>query len=328
MPRRPRPSYHVMLRTTSKALNINPLSATAARQASGLWDGTPLLACTSVKMGCILNSMFEFISNFADRLDAYNWWIVCIELLLIGTVVHSILYFLRDTRGARLIRGTILFLIIAFTVIWLSGNKLIRVEFLFQRILLFTSLAIVVVFQPELRRALIRLGEARLFRIGQKRPSDMVEALVKSADYCSRNRIGALIAIERQVGLAGIVENGTSLDADVTSELLNTIFWPGSALHDMGVVIRNGRLAAAGVQFPLDEGCDLPTELGARHRAALGLSQDTDAFIIVVSEETGTISVAQRGKLDRGLTPDDLRRRLYQELDLESRESQDHSILA
>lgn len=272
--------------------------------------------------------MFQFVRNFADRLDAYNWWIVCIELLLIGVVVHSVLYFLRDTRGARLIRGTILFLIIAFTVIWLSGNKLIRVEYLFQRILLFTSLAIVVVFQPELRRALIRLGEARFFRVGQKRPSDMVEALVKSADYCSRNRIGALIAIERQVGLAGLAENGASLDAEITSELLNTIFWPGSALHDMGVVIRHGRLAAAGVQFPLDEGSDLPTELGARHRAALGLSQDTDALILVVSEETGIISIAQRGKLDRGLSPDELRRRLYQELEINTDVAHDDSILA
>lgn len=287
-----------------------------------------LRAYTVIKLGGILESMFEFMSTFADRLGAYNWWIVCIELLLIGAVVHSVLYFLRDTRGARLIRGTILFLIIAFTVIWLSGNKLIRVEFLFQRVLLFTSLAIVVVFQPELRRALMRLGEARLFRVGQKKPSDMVEALIKTADYCSRNRIGALIAIERQVGLAGLAENGASLDAEITSELLNTIFWPGSALHDMGVVIRNGRLAAAGVQFPLDEGGDLPTELGARHRAALGLSQDTDALILVVSEETGIISIAQRGKLDRGLSLDELRRRLHQDLDIGSQVAHDDSILA
>ncbi len=278
--------------------------------------------------GMYTKTMFQFVRNFADRLDAYNWWIVCIELLLIGAVVHSVLYFLRDTRGARLIRGTILFLVISFTVIWLSGNKLIRVEYLFQRILLFTSLAIVVVFQPELRRALIRLGEARFFRAGPKRPADMVEALVKSAEYCSRNRIGALIAIERQVGLAGLAENGASLDAEISSELLNTIFWPGSALHDMGVVIRHGRLTAAGVQFPLDEGTDLPTELGARHRAALGLSQDTDALIIVVSEETGIISIAQRGKLDRGLTADELRRRLHQELEINADAEHDDSILA
>lgn len=272
--------------------------------------------------------MLQFFTNFIDRLSTYNWWIVIIELLMIGIVVHSVLFFLRDTRGARLIRGTTLFLVTAFAVIWLCGDKLIRVEFLFQRILLFTSLAIVVVFQPELRRALTRLGEARFFRVAPNRPSRMIEALVNSAEYCARNRIGALIAIERQVGLAALIENGTPLQAEITTELLNTIFWPGSALHDMGVVIRDGRLAAAGVQFPLDEGTDVPSELGARHRAALGLSQDTDALILVVSEETGTISVAQRGRLERGLSIEALRRLLHRELEMQATETENHSALA
>jgi diadenylate cyclase len=126
--------------------------------------------------------------------------------------------------------------------------------------------------------------------------------------YLAKNKVGALIAIERQVGLGGIVEAGVRVDADVSEELLNTIFWPGSALHDMGVVLRGDRLVAAGVQFPLAEGDSVRQELGSRHRAAIGLSAEVDALILVVSEETGIISVAERGQLTRNLSIEDLRK--------------------
>ncbi|MGC8551502.1 MAG: diadenylate cyclase CdaA [Phycisphaerae bacterium] len=246
---------------------------------------------------------------------AHTWWVVLLELLLIGVVVHSVLEFLRGTRGARLIKGTALFLIISYTIIQLGGDKLVRVEFLFSRLLVFTSFAIVVVFQPELRRALIRLGETRLLRLGSHPARRMIDTLCQSAEYCSRNRIGALIAVERETGLAGLIENGTVLNAELSAELLNTIFWPGSILHDMGVVVRDGRVAAAGVQFPLAEGGEVSQEMGARHRAGLGLSQESDAVVIIVSEETGIISIAERGRLTRNLAPDDLRRMLTELLD-------------
>jgi diadenylate cyclase len=224
--------------------------------------------------------------------------------------------FLRGTRGARLIKGTALFLVIAYIVILLGGDQLRRVEFLYSRLLVLATLGIVVVFQPELRRALIRLGEARFFRPTGNPIRPMVDAICRSAAYCSKNRIGALIAIEREVGLGGLVENGTILNANLTPELLNTIFWPGSMLHDMGVVVRSGKLSAAGVQFPLGEGegAGIPAELGARHRAALGLSQETDALIVVVSEETGTISVAEKGRLVRNLTVESLEALLMEAL--------------
>ena len=135
-----------------------------------------------------------------------------------------------------------------------------------------------------------------------------MDAISRCVEYCAKNSIGALIAIERDVGLGGLVESGTILNANLTFELLNTIFWPGSMLHDMGVVVRNGKLAAAAVQFPLaeSESGELAPELGSRHRAALGLSQETDALIVVVSEETGTISVAENGRLVRNLTVEGL----------------------
>jgi diadenylate cyclase len=252
--------------------------------------------------------MIESVHNYINRIATYQWWIVLLELLLIGVVVHFAVEFLRGTRGARVIKGTALLLVVGYLVITLGGERLYRLDFLYSRLLVLATFAIVVVFQPELRRALMRLGEARLFRTSASPVRGTVDAIGRCAEYCSKNSIGALIAIERDVGLGGLVESGTIMNANLTSELLNTIFWPGSMLHDMGVVVRNGKLAAAGVQFPLaeSESGELSPELGSRHRAALGLSQETDALIVIVSEETGTISVAEKGRLVRNLTVEGL----------------------
>jgi diadenylate cyclase len=250
--------------------------------------------------------MAEAIRNYVVRLTSYSPWVVLIELVLIGIVVHAVVEFLRGTRGARLIKGAAFFLVAAYAIITLAGNRLIRVQFLFDRILFFAAFALIVVFQPELRRALTRLGEARLFRTVGNPIRNTVDSLVRTAAYCSKNRIGALMAVEREVGLLGLIDNGVVLNADLSAELLNTIFWPGSALHDMGVVVRNGRIAAAGVQFPLAESGEVSQDLGSRHRAAVGLSDETDAVVIVISEETGVISVAVDGKLTRNLSAETL----------------------
>lgn len=234
---------------------------------------------------------------------------VLLEIAVIWIVVYAILRFLRGTRGARVIKGMAVILIIGTLIIQVLGreNAFERLNFLYSNFLAFASLMLVIVFQPELRRALVRLGEARFFRQTGLRKARVVDEILGAIQYLSRNKIGALIAVERQVGLQGIVELGTRLDSDISKELLNTIFWPGSALHDMGVVIRGDRLLAAGVQFPLAEGENIPQELGSRHRAAIGLSQEADALVLVVSEETGTISIAERGELSRGLTIEELR---------------------
>ena len=239
-----------------------------------------------------------------------------IELLLIGILVFLALRFLRGTRGARVFKGVILILVIATLVISIMGSEyhFHRVQFLYERFLGVITLGLIIVFQPELRRALVRLGETQLFRRGGLRKARMIEEVLGALDYLSKNKIGALIAIERQVGLGAIVEAGTRVDAAVSQSLLNTIFWPGSALHDMGVVIRGDRVVAAGVQFPLAEGEQISQDLGSRHRAAIGLSQEADAMILVVSEETGTISLALRGRLIRELTIDDMRLRLTEGL--------------
>src|SRR3954453_4084166 len=238
-----------------------------------------------------------------------NPWSVVAEWLLIGLVVYWVLRFLRGTRGARMLQGIASVLIVLYLIISLIATTfgLERVRFLYGQFLQFASIAIIVVFQPELRRALMRLGETRLFRGFGQQIDEEVEALVESATFCSRRKIGALIAIERETGLGGIAESGTRLNAELSAELLNTIFWPNSPLHDLGVIVSGGRVMYAGVQFPLAESGDLEKELGSRHRAAVGMSQESDAVVLVVYEETGDVSIADRGQLLRRLSGDQLR---------------------
>jgi diadenylate cyclase len=256
-----------------------------------------------------MDSFFSNFHGFLNALRVYGWWRIAIELLLIGFVVYWVLRFLQGTRGARLLKGITVVLIGLYLIVRIVGQRvgLERVAFLYEKFLLFASFAVIVVFQPELRRALMRLGETRLFRSWSSQVSEEIEALVESATFLSRRKIGAVIAIEREVGLGGIAESGTKLNADLTAELLNTIFWPNSPLHDLGVVIQQGRVTYAGVQFPLAESGELERELGSRHRAAVGMSQESDAVVLVVSEETGDVSIAERGQLIRKLTPDGLR---------------------
>ncbi len=252
-----------------------------------------------------LTELFERVQGQVEE----SPWEVAVEVAVIWIVVLIIYRFLRGTRGARVIKGVALILVLGVITIILFGREgaFERLNLLYAKTLPIISLTLIIVFQPELRRALVRLGEARFFRQSGLRRARVIEELVAAIEYLSKNKIGALIAIERRVGLRGIVELGTRLDSEITKQLLETIFWPGSALHDMGVVIRGDRIAAAGVQFPLADSENLPQELGSRHRSAIGLSQEADALVLIVSEETGTISVAERGELKRGLTPDDLR---------------------
>lgn len=276
--------------------------------------------------------MREGIDAVWQRINGYlgsEPWAVLFELAVIWVVVYLVVRFLKGTRGARVVWGVALIMIIGTLTLRLfpGGNETLeRLNFLYSNLLGFLAIVLVIVFQPELRRALVRIGEGGWFGKTGLRKARVVEEIVASVDYLARNKIGGLIAIERQVGLKGIVEAGTRIDADVSRQLLNTIFWPGSALHDMGVVIRGDRVVAAGVQFPLAEGDDLAQELGSRHRAAVGLSNEADALIIVVSEETGTISIAERGRLQRGLSVSDLRRALSEgmtQVELEARPVED-----
>ncbi len=264
-----------------------------------------------------MSQFFDNLKQLLSRVGDYSFWEIGLELVVVWLVVFVVYQFVRGTRGARAILGATLLLVVPYIIFALlkaiSGDEQLfaRLRYLYGNSVEFAVIALLIVFQPELRRALVRLGEVGIFQSARGlRKARVIEEVLAAAAYLSKNKIGALIAIERQVGLSGLVDSGTTLDAAVSRDLLKTIFWPGSALHDMGVVVRGDRVVAAGVQFPLAEGEQFSSELGSRHRAAIGLSQEADALIIAVSEETGTISLAERGQLSRNLTVDALRTQL------------------
>lgn len=252
-----------------------------------------------------------FLERMADR--PFH---ALIELLLIGSVVYAALRALQGTRGARLVRAVLTILIVSFAVVWLLADRfeLDRINAIYPYFLLGVFLVSLVAFQSELRTLLMKVGEGAWTRRLIHAPDEVIDPVVAAMERMAKRKIGALIALERTPESGVIAESGVALDAVITVELLETIFWPGSALHDLGVVINQGRLRAAGCQFPLIDSPDIEKTMGSRHRAALGMSQETDAVVVVVSEETGTISLAVRGRLRRGLTADSLREALMVEL--------------
>lgn len=235
-------------------------------------------------------------------------WRALAELALIGIVVYAVLRFLQGTRGARLMQAVLAIM---------SGMLLLSIIariFQLDRILVLypyfvggTFLVALMVFQPELRRGLTRIGERLSRRARTEQSSRLIESIVAMTANLSRRKIGALVAIERRVPVGALRETGVTLDAEISQELLETIFWPGSALHDLGVIISGGRIAAAGCEFPLAEADPAHRIFGSRHRAALGMSLETDALVVVVSEETGSVSLVVRGRIYRNLDSDRLR---------------------
>jgi diadenylate cyclase len=243
--------------------------------------------------------------------NSYDVIPVLIELLLIGFVVWSVMRFLRGTGGEKLFKG-IVFLLLGFWAISLltSSLELERINSLFKSFLVSVLVVAAIAFQSELRRGLMQLGGTRFGRTVAPEMLNVIEQIVDAVATLSRSKIGALIVLEREVGLGDLIAGGTRLEAQVTAELINTIFWPGSPLHDMAVVIRGGQIAAAGVQLPLAEHGEYDRLLGSRHRAAIGMSKETDAAVLLVSEETGQIALAVDSKLARLLTLEQLRQRL------------------
>ena len=256
--------------------------------------------------------MWQHVTDYLRLVfSSIGWGRILFELLLIGFVVYSVIRFLQGTGGEKLFRG-IVFLLLGYVGIRFLTRQLEldRIKLLFDYFLLGVLVVAAIAFQPELRRGLMQLGGTTFGRSGIPEMERVIEQVVDAAATLSRTQIGGLVAFEREVGLSDLMASGVWLNARVSSELLNTIFWPGSPLHDMGVVIRGTRLAAAGVQFPLAEHGEYDRMLGSRHRAAIGLSKETDAVVVVVSEETGNISLAAGGKLTRFLTLEQLKQQL------------------
>jgi diadenylate cyclase len=255
----------------------------------------------------------EPLIDYFRRVAGYNWWVVVIELVLIGLVVYWVVDFLEGTRGERLFRGVIFILVAGVLVLNLLVRQFdfARLQYLYKGFLIAVLIIAVAAFQPELRRVLIRIGQPHLWTGPSPKLSKVVEELIAAVTGLSAARRGAIIVIERRVALGEFIESGVQIDGEVTADLLKTIFYPGTALHDMAVIIRGNRVVAASVQLPLAEvGSVDGTELGSRHRAAIGITAGSDAACLVVSEETGTISLAENGRLTRGMDESDLRKHL------------------
>jgi diadenylate cyclase len=227
-----------------------------------------------------------------------QFWKSALEILILAAGIYYVLKFLRGTRGASVLMGLAVLLVTLTLATRLLG--LDTISWILSWFFGFFAIALIIIFQPELRRVLAELGSRQFFSSGQ-RGREVIDAVSATAEALSSRRLGALIAFEGSIGFRGIVESGTLIDGKVSPALLLTIFSENSPLHDGGVVIRGERVAAAACIFPLSERRGLDAELGTRHRAALGLTEETDAIVVVVSEETGAISVAHRGTLRRGL---------------------------
>jgi diadenylate cyclase len=260
----------------------------------------------------------EILIDYLSRVANYNWWLVIVELFLIGVVVYWAIDFLEGTRGERLFRGVI-FIIVAGVLIlklFVDQFELTRIEYLYEGFLLSVLIIAVAAFQPELRRALIRIGQPRFLISSSQQLARTAEEIISAVKDMSAAQTGAIIVIEKKVALGEFIETGVRLGASVSSELLKTIFRPGTALHDMAVVIRGDRIVAARVQLPLAEAGNVDgVELGSRHRAAIGISLGSDAIVIVVSEESGIISMAEQGELKRNVTEKELRKYLTSSID-------------
>lgn len=235
-----------------------------------------------------------------------------VEILLIFLILYFVFRFMQGTIAATIVKGFGFFLVIILFVAMfiLAYFGLDIIDAIYRRILELSVIGLIIIFQPELRRGLLRLGRNPVIGRFVARDSKLVDEVVKAATTLAKDRIGALIVFEGQVALESYVASGVPINADVKAELLDTIFWPGSALHDGAVIIREERIVAGACLLPLTESPEVSRNLGTRHRAAIGLTEESDAICVVVSEETGTISVTKGGAITRDYDEEKLRAEL------------------
>ncbi|MFM2294602.1 MAG: hypothetical protein RLZZ350_1015 [Verrucomicrobiota bacterium] len=231
-------------------------------------------------------------------------WRPAAEIFILAVVLFYSFRFVRGTRGAPVVTGFIVLLLAFAIVTTMLDLKVLR--WLLGTFSAFFAVAVLVIFQPELRRMLAELGNLPLFNSASEQREN-IEVVVQAAEEFKELKRGALVAIEQSIQLSEVVEAGVNVDCEATPEMLETIFFPNNPIHDGGVIIKGDRIMQAACIFPLTQRGDLSKSLGTRHRAAIGLSEETDAVIVVVSEETGAISHAYKGQLVRGVTVEELR---------------------
>ena len=251
--------------------------------------------------------MPEYLTSLLRR-PPVGWWDL-LDIAIVSFIFYEFLKLIRGTRAVQMAAGSLLIVGLFYlsrlvplqTVNWMIRNMLVYVAF-----------AAIVIFQSDIRRALAHFGQAPFFRYfnRQEAANETIEELVVAATMLSSQRTGAIIAIEREIGLRNYIESGIPIDATLTYDLLVTIFQTGSPLHDGAVIVQEDRIAAAACFLPLSVNPRVSRELGTRHRAAIGLTEENDAVAIVVSEERGQIALAMNGRIERALSADELRQRL------------------
>lgn len=259
--------------------------------------------------------MWAVISDLLQRLEPYLQFpdIIrhIVDITVVAFVLYQLLLLIRKTRAEQVLKGVVFLFFIYFVT---KGLRLNTIAWILENTINFGITAVVIVFHPEIRRALEQIGRGRFFERSlllrddkDRDAQSIVDGIADAVANMSKTRTGALIVVEKQTGINEIIETGVKIDARLTRELLENIFVPNTPLHDGAVVIRGDRIAAAGCFLPLTENPNLSKQLGTRHRAALGITESSDALAIIVSEETGVISMAQNGKLTRYLDIDGLK---------------------
>ena len=254
------------------------------------------------------------MANLWQTLETAMWNIThrigvvdVLDMLIVAVVIYGLLMLTRQTQGSAVLKGVLL---LGAVTVLSSVIGLTALNWIMMSIINNGALVLIILFQPELRKALESLGRGRLFRHGRTDLAErnrVISELVQCMTDLSRRRVGALIVLERKTGVEDIVETGTEIDARISAPLLENIFEPNTPLHDGAVIIRDMRVVAGACILPLTESRSVSRELGTRHRAALGISETTDAVALIVSEETGTISMARDGRLTRHLTAETLK---------------------
>lgn len=251
-------------------------------------------------MNDVMGTIRNMVWNLTHRIRVVD----VIDILIVAIIIYELLLLTRHTRGSALLKGLFLLLIIAFLSNLLG---LVSLNWLLNAILQNGAIVLVVLFQPEFRKALERMGRSRVFQKSGHKPLNeerdlIISEIIQTIMDLSKRRVGALIVFEQQTGLEDVIETGTRLNAEISAPLLENIFEPNTPLHDGAVVIRDNEITAAACILPLAEASGVSRELGTRHRAAVGISENTDAIVLVVSEETGIVSMARDGHLTRPLT--------------------------
>lgn len=264
---------------------------------------------------------------FAD-FTIWKYLSTIVDILLVWFVIYKLMNVIRGTKAVQLLKG-ILVILLGRVVSEFLGLK--TLTWMMQQTINWGFLAIIIIFQPELRRALEQLGRGKFFSRSNNpdddNPEKMIVAISKATDYMAKRRIGALISIERETGMSDYIETGISLDSKISSELLINIFIPNTPLHDGAVIIQKNNVAAAACYLPLSESPFISKELGTRHRAALGISEVTDSLTVVVSEETGSISLTKNGELHRDVKAEEFKEILSNELLMNNKVKQTSSPL-